>query len=109
MRKILYSPGYGAGWTTWGGDTPEQKRFMLEYQPFIEWLERGNNLRDDPEQYAVVQQFLQEWAAMFPGVSTPYLGGLRDLQVAEVSGRVRIHEYDGFESIEEEGEFNGWL
>lgn len=27
----------------------------------------------------------------------------------EVSGRVRINEYDGFESVEEEGEFSDWL
>lgn len=40
MRKILYSPGYGAGWSTWGGNTTAQKKFMLEYKPFIEALER---------------------------------------------------------------------
>lgn len=38
-RKILYSPGYGAGWTTWCHDGQEHKRFMLEFQPLIDAVE----------------------------------------------------------------------
>lgn len=38
-RKILYSPGYGAGWTTWHMGPPDQQEFMLSYEPFIEALE----------------------------------------------------------------------
>ncbi len=40
MRKILYSPGYGVGWTTWySSDNKAKILFMLEYVPFIEALE----------------------------------------------------------------------
>lgn len=39
-RKILYSPGFGAGWTTWAhSDASAVRRFMLEYQPFIDAVE----------------------------------------------------------------------
>jgi len=31
------------------------------------------------------------------------------LEIREVSGRVRIHEYDGSESVEGEGDFDEWM
>jgi len=43
MRKILYSPGFGAGWTSWHDGSKEAKLFMLEYRPFIEYLEAGGD------------------------------------------------------------------
>lgn len=50
MRKILYSPGYGAGWTTWNGGDKKQKKFMLEYTPFVVACESADNKR--PDEYA---------------------------------------------------------
>ena len=35
-------------------------------------------------------------------------GMCADLRIVKVSGRYRINEYDGLESIEEEGEYSGW-
>jgi hypothetical protein len=135
MRKILYSPGFGAGWTSWEYD-PEIKKFMLEYQPIIDALERGDDgVRVEPKLlyyekdkiyataqpdsiiigdsnykgcHPAVQQFARECMEKFGRV--PYMGGLDDLEVATVEGRVRINEYDGNESYEEEGkDYGGWL
>ena len=100
-RKILYSPGFGAGWTTWAsGD--EMILFMLEYQPFIEALEREETLN---EKHPAWKQFEKECQEKFGEV--PYMGGVDQLCVAEVEGRVRINEYDGNESVEEEGGYSG--
>lgn len=94
-RKILYSPGYGAGWTTWAYD-PEVKALMLTYAPIVEHLEtnQGPLLETSP----AVQRFIVDVEAL--GKAVPYLGGLRDLTVATVNGPVRITEYDGVESYE---------
>ena len=153
QRKILYSPGFGAGWTTWFSGSPEAKRFMLEYAPFVEALEtytgtrlwyadqeRENFLRcpdelnDDQAEFRKLceqtfpgaemltciyripegldlARFCEEFKARFPEESTPYLGGLDDLKVKVIPkrARIRINEYDGSESVEVEGDYEGWM
>ncbi len=101
-RKILYSPGWGAGWTTWEPD-PRVKALMLTYAPIVEALERGDKVT---EQHPAVQQLLADVAAI--GANAPYLGGLRDLTFREVSGPVRITEHDGNESIKTPADLN-WM
>lgn len=118
-RKILYSPNYGAGWVTWQTD-PRVKALMLTYQPIIDYLEAGGTFsskecepvwNDDEvctkNLHPLLRQLFNECRDRFD--ETPYLGGATDLRVVTVAGRVRLHEYDGFESYEEEGEFSGWL
>lgn len=101
-RKILYSPGYGAGWSSWANDSIA--KFVLEYQPIIERLESGGKV-DEP----LLDQ-LQKDINSYIGKETHfYTGGAKDLVVATVSGRVRINEYDGYESYEEEGSYAGWM
>jgi len=94
---------------------------MLEYRPLIKALEGPNadivrmSSKDSNKSYledidsypSVVQQFIRDCHEKFGEV--PYLGGLKDLRVATVSGRVRINEYDGSESIEEEHDYKGWM
>lgn len=122
MRKILYSPGYGAGWVSWGGNTTEQKRFMLEYAPFVEILEGGGSLKPvdrfdakDPKYNGqtdpVIRRFIDDWREKFGDASLPCFGGLCDLAIKNVDDGdvVRINEYDGSESIEVRGAFDGWL
>ena len=114
MRKILYSPGFGAGWVSWArGESVEMRRFMLEYRPFIEALEAADE-RDMTLVTAVIpgqtmevprclapllEAFASECEERFGNV--PYLGGIRDLSVFKVEDgvRVRIEEYDGSESV----------
>lgn len=115
MTKILYSPGFGAGWSTWAhNDDPEFQRFILTYPPIIDALERGEKLIPDehrwdgPEEmlpyvHPVLRQFLADLKERF-GETYFYLGGADDLCIAEVHGPFRIDEYDGSESIVEKSD-----
>lgn len=87
--KVLISPGYGAGWSTW--EHPE----MAFDERLIRAFECGIS-EEDMKELCVECGYTN----IFGG--PPFMGGFEDLEVIEVpSGTVfRIHEYDGFESIE---------
>jgi hypothetical protein len=90
VRKALYSPGYGAGWSTWN----EHKDFFLFDAELIAAVEAGTplgyNRARDPDRLR----------AKYGDDTCPYLGGARDLAVIEVHGPFRVTEYDGYEGIE---------
>lgn len=116
MRKILYSPGFGAGWTTWNSSKPEVAKYMLEYKPIIDFLEKGNKFTNedccdydnDGKIHPLLKQLQKECEEKFDESYICVLGA-DQLRVAEVSGLVRIKDYDGSESIEEQGECEGWM
>ncbi|HUU87669.1 MAG TPA: hypothetical protein VMX17_07960 [Candidatus Glassbacteria bacterium] len=106
MRKLLISPGYGAGWTSWSGGSREQIKFMLEYKSFVDYIEKYN--KDNEGHYGGVcvpdnlrKEFEMDWKEKFPEASVPYMGGLDKLEVVNVhdDNLIRIKEYDGFESV----------
>jgi hypothetical protein len=113
-RKILYSPGYGAGWSTW--NSGEVAKYMLEYQPIIEFIEGGGKFQDgecgqwkkEDLIHPLLKQLQAECLEKF-GKSYVCVLGARDLAVMEVDGRVRIEEYDGSEGVECEGSYSGWM
>ncbi len=94
-RKILYSPGWGTGWSTANYEIPRE--FMCQYQPIIEAVERGDVLTLD---HPAIMSFLTECKDRF-GVGYVNLLGIDDLCVWEVADgqQVRIEEYDGNESV----------
>ena len=109
-RKILYSPGFGAGWTTW--NSGDVAKYMLTYQPIIEFLEAGREFTDrnvsgGPNHHPLLCQLEKECEDKFG--TEPCVIGADDLKVATVRGRVVINEYDGNESITEEGTDLGWM
>lgn len=110
MRKILYSPGYGAGWSSW--NSGEVAKYMLTYQPIIDFLENGGEFPDDysivENKHPLLQQLQKECMEKFNEDYVCVLGA-RDLKVAEVKGLVRIEEYDGSESYVEQGDDEGWM
>lgn len=94
--KIIISPGFGGGWSTWcSAKNKEDERKILTWKPMIEALERGEKLNNEhpaflslkeavaPETYLVECTFDQ-------------------LVVEEVEDglRFRVDEYDGYESVE---------
>lgn len=89
MTKILISPGYGAGWSTWND---WHKEFLLKDPTLIEMAERK---ADVSEVDAYIKSKLGENAYV-------YTGGWRDIEVHELAEGTlfRIEEYDGYESIE---------
>ena len=80
---IIYSPGFGAGWSTWGdsGQATDQE--------LAQAIEDG---KSSDEIYKIAEK---NW----PGA---YLGGLSDCVVewVEEGTQFIIEEYDGSESIE---------
>ncbi len=105
MKKLLVSPGYGAGWSTW--NSGEVGRFMATYQPIIEFIESGNRFNQDEigrwgsnETHPLLQQLIAECQEKF-GVDYVCVLGADDLEVAIVDDntQVRIEEYDGYESL----------
>lgn len=92
-RKILYSPGFGAGWSTW---ISVPTKFACEYQPIITALENKEVLT---EEHPAILQFVKDCKEQFD--EKPYLGGLSDLIIGEISDdeQYQINEYDGAENI----------
>jgi hypothetical protein len=87
---VLYSPGYGAGWTSWATD--DQKEIMAFHPKLVRWVLDGK-----PDGEAGVKAILKE---LF-GDKTPFAGGWEGLTVEWVSPGTcfDIDEYDGYESI----------
>lgn len=97
MRKILYSPGYGAGWSSWNTSSKEVMKFMVEYQPIIDAIEAGEKITQSHPaviklQEEVKEKFNQDYLCVL---------GAEDLEIYEAQGLVRIEEYDGYESVVE--------
>lgn len=102
---VLVSPGFGAGWSTWGYDELAYDKRVVEF-----WLSH----KDDEEFMATVDEFgfggASESAAhkeameFFSslGYGTPYMGGFEDIELEFVEKGMpwRITEYDGSESLE---------
>lgn len=81
---VLYSPGFGAGWSTWNREVPD-----LMFDPaIVKFVEN--------DQWAELHTYV---TLKYPGI---YTGGMKELAVAWIpQGTLfRIGEYDGAESIE---------
>ena len=89
MTKILISPGYGAGWSTWSNRTV--KEFLLKDPTLIEMAEREATEQE-------VKAYVDE---KHPD-SHIYTGGWRDIEIVEVPAGTlfKVSEHDGYESIE---------
>ena len=87
--KLLISPGYGAGWSTW--NIPE----MATDKDLIELFEKGCTY-EEMEKLCIEKNYTDEY------YEPPYMGGFQQLKVVEVpkGALYRINEYDGAESVE---------
>lgn len=82
--KVLISPGYGAGWSTWN-------YIDLAFDPdIIKMFETGAN-------EGTMRKYI-----ISLGYKQPYMGGYRNCKIIEVpkGTKFRIIEYDGAERIE---------
>lgn len=79
---ILYSPGYGAGWSTWGDSALAYDADLVRA-----FIEGGKDALS------------KVTAEKYPDA---YQGGLEDIQLEWITqgSSFRINEYDGYESIE---------
>ena len=93
---ILYSVGFGAGWSTWNQEALAYDKRIIEYwNPY--------NLHPSAEQ---MEKYLEEL-----GYEDVYMGGYEDLEIEWVptGSLVRINEYDGAESIEIFSSNKNWI
>jgi len=88
---VLYSPGYGAGWTTWVWDL-KLHEVMLFHPLIVEKVESG-------KEYDIDSDWLAEnFGEDFRNV---YCGGANQLEIEWLPEGIafRIEENDGFETI----------
>ena len=81
---VLYSPGYGAGWSTWNTKYPE----ILFDPALVELVEQ--------EKWDELQAFV---TLKYPNV---FCGRLQDLEMEWLPQGTQfiVNEYDGYESIQ---------
>lgn len=92
MKKVIYSPGFGAGWSTWND---EEKRNFLALDPVLAEMAEAGATSDEAEAYIKKSLGLDndDYICM--------LGweGIKTLEIP--SGTLfMINEYDGSESIQ---------
>lgn len=87
--KILISPGYGAGWSTW------EHPMMAYDERIVRAFECGIS-EEDMAQLCVECGYTNDYG------DPPYMGGFEDLEIRDIpSGMLfQIKEYDGSEYIE---------
>ena len=89
---VLYSPDFGAGWSTWNPNHPE-----ILFDPAIVKLV-------EKEQYDELATYVE---LKYPGI---YTGGLSSLKVSwvEEGKKFQIIEHDGSESVQTEDDID-WM
>jgi len=97
--KVLISPAFGAGWSTWYHGTCLDD--ILYDEKLILAVEAGEDLgkEDDPD--TPLGDFDARMKAKHGEGWSMYYGGARDLVVVTVHGPFTVEEYDGSESIRE--------
>jgi hypothetical protein len=93
---VLYSPGFGAGWSTWAyADEKDCRDFMLFDATLVDMVEC-----DFPVE--AIEAYV---TSKYPNT---YCGGADGLTIKwiPVGTAFRIHEYDGNESVEVREEMN---
>lgn len=87
---VLVSPGYGAGWSTWGQDNME---LLCLHEDLVKIL--LDSPECSPERTKALEQALEDL-----GVDT-YTGGESNLEIRWVKPGTmfRVEEYDGAESL----------
>ena len=87
---VLYSPGYGAGWSSWAHE-PEIAEFLLFDRRLVEAAKAEATQEE-------VSEFLQ---TIFGPDQYIHTGGWEKIKTAwvPVGAKFRISEYDGSESI----------
>lgn len=113
---VVYAPGFGAGWSTWGAANATDGRivnWLLEHYHYYiptdeDAVEDGNIIRcerDEGEVSSEEVEKLKQFCIEECGYSSNnrYFGGGRDLNIAWIKRgtRYNIEEYDGRETVKE--------
>lgn len=99
---VLYSPGYGAGWSTWSSDPVEREKLMFD-PSIVYMVEQMHDVPEELDWQTHVNQWMSNISeymeANYPHF---YDGGAEDLCIAWLpeGTEFRIDEYDGSETLE---------
>ena len=87
LVAVLYSPGYGAGWSTWNDD--KYREFLLHDEKLVDLVETN--------QHSKIKDYVE---SVYPDEYVCVLGA-KKLRVEWVSPgtQFRISDYDGSESM----------
>lgn len=87
MVAVIYSPGYGAGWSTWN---PDYKHLLMYHPKLVELIEEDKSSE-------ITEDLLESLGA--PDV---YIPSRADFDIAWLpqGSQFFIHEYDGSERIQ---------
>lgn len=103
-RKVIISPSFGAGWSTWN-DKELADDFLFDAE-LIDAIESGVYLGHDdrinapePDANTPLGAFLARLKEKHGEDEYYCLLGARDLVVVEVRGPFIVEEYDGSESL----------
>ena len=113
---VLVSPGFGAGFSTWGAPIEAsfdptlielaEKKHKMEFQPNEKGgLTQIREVYNSPEYKEIVNEMVEYVTKTYEGV---YAGGVEDLVVVWIDeGReFIIEEYDGSESLMLKTDYN---
>ncbi len=94
----LYSPGYGAGWSSWNSEYAET---LLFHEDLVEAAINSVS-------YKEVERILDH--ILGPDHHT-YLGGWKQVAIewVEKGELIRVTEYDGYETLEVIGKLQGFI
>lgn len=104
---VLYSPRYGAGWSTWDYEYGD----ALVFDPSIVYMVHEMKKANDDGDLLLWESWVDNIKAYCDKTYPEfYTGGIEDLTVAWISEGTyfRITEYDGSESIEYKEE-DDWI
>ena len=106
---VIFSPGFGAGWTTWAHDaTKEQLKQLSMDRRLVELVIKKAELESlqgrltlgemGTEWHTILEQIKEIAEQILPEM---YMGGAEDLEVSwlEPGTLFWIEEYDGSESL----------
>lgn len=111
-REVIYSPGYGAGWWTWYSGPISFDDFCC-HPIMVEAVKNGEfkneKETESTESFKGWKAEMMDKYAISANEWRVYIGGLDQAVVGTFSGKVKINEYDGYESIicqNDDKEFN---
>lgn len=103
---VLVSPGFGAGWSTWGSHELAYDKRIIEW-----FLTKDSDWRINVSAFRPnsVKQEAQTFLTQL-GYEDVYTGGLGDciLKWVPINAKWRIEEYDGAESLVTEDTEKWW-
>ena len=87
---VAYSPGFGAGWSTWNDD--ELAKTLLFHPDIINMV--LSNRQSEIDHDWLVEHFGEEFKDVYCGGASNF-----DIEWVPVGTQFRINEYDGSESV----------